>query len=83
MSANSSDHTVRHEDNFAYVAIRCFPYVLYIVLAIHRYLKFENVGTFNIKWKLMWPTRIKLLLASMLLIINTYEFLTVMIGGIS
>ena len=31
----------------------------------------------------MWPTRIKLLLASMLLIVNTYEFLTVVIGGIS
>ena len=58
-----------------------FPYIIYASLGVKRYLKFENVGTFNIKWKLKWYTKLKFLLSYLLAVSNTYEFIKFQIGG--
>eukprot|EP00347_Sterkiella_histriomuscorum_P002266 403368824 len=59
------------------------PYLIYVILATKRYLHFENVGTFNIRWHLKWFTKLKIFLSLTMAVLNTYEFIQYNYGGIS
>jgi hypothetical protein len=60
-------------DSLLFVVIFQMPYLYYSIALFYRYQKFNNIGTFNVKWAYPWYTRAKISLSILLTLMSSYR----------